>query len=88
LNGSLRAHDRAADQTLGTMFAACDTGDDMAIGSRGGAIHIKSRAGDHCVAHVLPLTSGARRATAATHRAAAAVFWPRRIVSRSANSAC
>jgi DNA-binding CsgD family transcriptional regulator len=71
----LRAYDRAADQTLGELFSASSSGDDLAIGPRGAAIHLSSRSGAdhvaHHVAHVLPLTAGARREVAAPHRAAA-----------------
>jgi hypothetical protein len=65
----LRAYDRAADQSLAELFTASAVGDDLAIASRGAAIHLPSRNGISFVAHVLPLTSGARRDTAAPHRA-------------------
>jgi DNA-binding CsgD family transcriptional regulator len=73
-NGRLRARDPAFEQTLGDLLADAAGGDDLAIGTRGTAIHLASRGGDHHVAHVLPLTAGERRGAAAPHRAVAAVF--------------
>jgi DNA-binding CsgD family transcriptional regulator/PAS domain-containing protein len=67
----LRAYDPAADKILNELFTACATGDDLAIGPRGAAIHLSSRSGADYVAHVLPLTSGARRQAASPHRAVA-----------------
>jgi DNA-binding CsgD family transcriptional regulator/PAS domain-containing protein len=69
--GRLRAYDHAANQSLGEFFSASATGDDLAIGTRGGAIHLSARSGGDYVAHVLPLTSGARREAATPHRAVA-----------------
>jgi len=56
---------------IGELFTACATGDDLAIGPRGAAVHLSSRGGADYVAHVLPLLAGARRETAAPHRAVA-----------------
>lgn len=67
----LRSYHRAADQSLSELLAACASGDDLAIGSKGAAIHLPSRSGGDYVGHVLPLTSGARRDAAASHRAVA-----------------
>jgi PAS domain-containing protein len=39
----LRSYDRAADQSLSEFFVACASGDDLAIGSNGAAIHLPSR---------------------------------------------
>ena len=69
--GRLRAYDRAADQSLSELFTASASGDDLAIGPRGAAIHLSARSGADYVAHVLPLMSGARRETAGPHRAVA-----------------
>lgn len=67
----LHAYDRAADQSLCELFNASATGDDLAVGPRGAALHLSSRSGSDYVAHVLPLTAGARRDSAASHRAVA-----------------
>ncbi len=69
----LRAYDRAADQSLNELLTACADGNDLAIGAGGGAIHLPSRGGRNYVAHVLPLTSGARRDAGVPHRAVAAL---------------
>jgi DNA-binding CsgD family transcriptional regulator len=71
--GRLRAYDRAADQSFTELFTASATGDDLAIGPRGAAVHLRSRSGVDFVAHVLPLMSGARREAAALNRAVAVV---------------
>lgn len=71
-SGRLVAHDRQADQSFRDIFAAAGNGD-MAIGLKGIALPLMARDGEHYVAHVLPLTSGARRRVAGA-RAAAAVF--------------
>jgi DNA-binding CsgD family transcriptional regulator len=47
---------------------------DAAFGSKGVALPLAGRDGERYVAHVLPLTSGARRRTGADHAAVAAVF--------------
>jgi DNA-binding CsgD family transcriptional regulator len=47
---------------------------DAAVGVKGIAIPLMALDGEHYVAHVLPLTSGARRRAGATYTAAAAVF--------------
>src|SRR5262249_48741366 len=59
LGGRLSATDLQADKTLSDVFAAADSGD-AAIGARGIAVPL-ARDGERWVAHVLPLTSGARR---------------------------
>jgi hypothetical protein len=71
MSGSrLAASDAQGDQALAEIFAAAGTGDD-ALGIRGIALPLSSRGGDRYVAHVLPLTSGARRQTGASFAAAA-----------------
>jgi DNA-binding CsgD family transcriptional regulator len=47
---------------------------DMAMGVKGVAVPLVARTGERYVAHVLPLTSGARRETGMTHAAVAAVL--------------
>jgi DNA-binding CsgD family transcriptional regulator/PAS domain-containing protein len=69
----LHAYDRAADQSLTELLAACAGSNDLVVGPRGTAIHMPSRSGSDYVAHMLPLTSGARRETGTPHRAAAAL---------------
>jgi DNA-binding CsgD family transcriptional regulator len=72
-NGRLGATDPAADQTLIDIFTAAGGGD-AALGRRGIAVPLKARNADRYVAHVLPLTSGARRNAGVSYGAVAAVF--------------
>lgn len=73
-NGArLVAADAAADQTLQEIFAAAGSGD-AALGVKGIAVPLAARGGERFVAHVLPLTSGARRRAGAAYAAAAALF--------------
>jgi hypothetical protein len=55
------------------VFAAAQAGD-AAVGKRGIAIPLKARSGERYVAHVLPLTSGARRKAGVSYSATAAMF--------------
>jgi DNA-binding CsgD family transcriptional regulator/PAS domain-containing protein len=71
--GRLVATDPEADQRLGDLFASAGNGD-AAIGNKGVALPLNARDGNRYVAHVLPLTSGARRQMGTAYRAAAAVF--------------
>jgi DNA-binding CsgD family transcriptional regulator len=68
--GCLIAKDPAAGQALRAVFAAAATGGD-GLGTQGIAVPL---AADGHVAHVLPLTSGARRKVGAGYAAVAAVF--------------
>jgi DNA-binding CsgD family transcriptional regulator len=70
--GRLSATDLQADKALSDVFAAADDGD-AAIGTRGIAVPL-AREGERWVAHVLPLTSGARRQAGIAYAAVAAVF--------------
>jgi DNA-binding CsgD family transcriptional regulator len=70
--GRLAAADPATDQALREAFIAADRGD-AAIGGLGIAHAMRSRDGEHYVAHVLPLGSQARR-RATPAAAVAAVF--------------
>jgi DNA-binding CsgD family transcriptional regulator len=67
----LAAHDPKAEQALHDAFANAS---DAGLGRKGIAIALRTRAGDNYVAHVLPLTAGARRRAGAAHSAVAAVF--------------
>lgn len=69
----LTATDPDTDGTLHDTFAAAGRGD-AAIGVKGIAVPFKTDGGERYVAHVLPLTSGARQRAGAAHAAAAAVF--------------
>ena len=55
------------------VFLAAGSGD-AAVGIKGIAVPLTARDGEHYVAHVLPLTSGARRRAGATYAAVAALF--------------
>ena len=71
--GHLALNDPQADQALAETFATTGDGD-AAVGIKGVAVPIVALNGERYVAHVLPLTSGARRQAGATYRAAAALF--------------
>jgi DNA-binding CsgD family transcriptional regulator len=55
------------------VFTAATIGD-VALGVRGVAVPLNSNNGERWVAHVLPLTTGARRKAGAAYAAVAAVF--------------
>jgi DNA-binding CsgD family transcriptional regulator len=67
------ATDLQADQALRMVFAAAEAGD-AAVGSKGISVPLSARDGERWVAHVLPLTSGARRNAGTSYSAVAAVF--------------
>ena len=71
--GRLVARDAEVDQTLQALFAAAGDGD-VAIGTQGIALPLTGQDGARYIAHVLPLTSGARRLTGIAYAAVAAVF--------------
>jgi DNA-binding CsgD family transcriptional regulator len=71
--GRLAVNDRQADQTLADTFATAGNGDE-AIGIKGVAVPLAARDGERYVAHVLPLTSGARRRAGTSYAAVAALF--------------
>jgi DNA-binding CsgD family transcriptional regulator len=71
--GKLVAADAVADRILHDILLKADSGD-TAIGKTGIAVPLSSRNGERYVAHVLPLTSGARRKTGMAYSAVAAVF--------------
>jgi DNA-binding CsgD family transcriptional regulator len=69
--GRLLANDPDVNRALRDIFLAAATGD-AAIGDRGVAVPLVARDGERYVAHVLPLSSGARRGV--SYAAAAALF--------------
>lgn len=72
-SGRLVANDLQTDQTLADIFVAAGAGD-AAVGIRGIGVSLVARNGEHYVAHLLPLTSGARRQAGTSHAAVVAVF--------------
>jgi DNA-binding CsgD family transcriptional regulator len=73
VGGKLLTKDASAEQALNEVYAMAERGD-AAVGAKGIAIPLTAIEGTRYVAHVLPLTSGARRRAGATYAAAAAVF--------------
>jgi DNA-binding CsgD family transcriptional regulator/PAS domain-containing protein len=71
--GRLAVNDRQADQTLADTFATAGNGD-AAVGINGVAVPLVARDRERYVAHVLPLTSGARRRAGTSYAAVAALF--------------
>jgi DNA-binding CsgD family transcriptional regulator len=71
-SGRVVAYDTRANQALADILAS--SGSDAALGIRGISLPITGRSDERYVAHVLPLTSGARRRAGADHAAVAAVF--------------
>lgn len=73
IRGQLVAGDAQVNQTLREIFAAAEQGN-AALGTKGIALPLTAHDGAHYVAHVLPLTSGARRGARISYTAIAAVF--------------
>jgi DNA-binding CsgD family transcriptional regulator len=73
VGGRLVAIEASADQALTEIFAMAGGGD-AAVGTRGIAVPLSARNGERYVAHVLPLTSGARRNAGRSYAAVAALF--------------
>jgi DNA-binding CsgD family transcriptional regulator len=73
MGGRIVASDAKIDQARRELFAAAGSGD-AAIGIRGIALPLKAQDGSCYVAHVLPLTSGARRLAGKAYSATAALF--------------
>lgn len=69
----LLAVDRDASATLQDVFSAAGKGD-SAVGVKGISVALPCADGANYVAHVLPLTSGARLGTGVSYRAVAALF--------------
>jgi DNA-binding CsgD family transcriptional regulator len=72
-NGRIAALDPEGSRNLHDIFTAAQAGD-AAVGKRGIALPLKARTGERYVAHILPLTSGARRKAGVSYSAAAAMF--------------
>jgi DNA-binding CsgD family transcriptional regulator len=74
IDGRLVATDRDANQELEQLLAPAAKGDSV-LGIRGISLSLAGhRSGKRYVAHVMPLTSGARRRTGASYPAAVALF--------------
>lgn len=71
--GRLIASDPETDRTLTDTFATAEDGD-AAVGIKGIAVPLIAHDGERHVAHVLPLTSGARRRAGVRYAAVAALF--------------
>jgi DNA-binding CsgD family transcriptional regulator len=71
--GRLVAHDQQVDDVLHDAFKATEHGD-TAIGTKGMAVPLIARNGERHVAHILPLTAGARRRAELAITATAALF--------------
>jgi DNA-binding CsgD family transcriptional regulator len=71
--GRLVANDPDIDQTLRDIFMAARDGD-ASVGTKGIAVALTSRDRERYVAHVLPLTSGARSRAGSCYAAVAALF--------------
>jgi DNA-binding CsgD family transcriptional regulator/PAS domain-containing protein len=69
----LAVNDAGAEQALHDVFLAAGSGD-AAVGIKGIAVPLTTHSGERYVAHVLPLTSGARRRAGTSYAAVAAVF--------------
>jgi DNA-binding CsgD family transcriptional regulator len=72
-NGRIAALDPEGNRNLHDIFTAAQAGD-AAVGKRGIALPLKARTGERYFAHILPLTSGARRKAGVSYAAAAAMF--------------
>jgi DNA-binding CsgD family transcriptional regulator len=73
VDAKIIANDPEADKVLRSVFLAAASGDG-AIGGLGTAVPLKTAQDERYVAHVLPLTAGARRLAGVTYSAVAAVF--------------
>ena len=73
LGGKLGAVDPQADQSILDAFTAAASGD-AALGRKGLAVPLHAHDGSRYVAHVLPLTCGARRKAGTAYSAVATVF--------------
>jgi DNA-binding CsgD family transcriptional regulator/PAS domain-containing protein len=71
--GRIAARDAKIDVILREIFTA-SSGGDVAIGTQGIALSLQAQDGTRYIAHVLPLTSGARRLAGTAYSAAAALF--------------
>ena len=71
--GRVLASDPDVNRALHDIFLPA-AGGDAAIGDKGVAVPLVARDGEHYVAHVLPLSSGARRGAGVSYAAAASLF--------------
>jgi DNA-binding CsgD family transcriptional regulator len=71
--GRLIANEQTAEQTLRDAFAGAEGGD-ASLGTQGIAVPLVGTDGQRYLAHILPLTSGARRKAGVRYAAAAAMF--------------
>ena len=83
MGGRLAANDHEADGALRAALAGA-AGGDAVLGTGGTAVPLTGRDGEHYVAHVLPLTSGARRRAGKAFDAVAALFVHKASVNRPA----
>jgi DNA-binding CsgD family transcriptional regulator/PAS domain-containing protein len=73
--GRIVARDREVDGVLRELLTAAGSGEgDVAVGTAGIDLPLRTQDGTRYVAHVLPLTSGARRLAGANYSAVAALF--------------
>jgi DNA-binding CsgD family transcriptional regulator len=72
-NGRIAVFDPHSSRSLLEAFTAAQAGD-AALGKKGIAMPLTARTGERYVAHVLPLTSGARRKAGVSYAATAAMF--------------
>ncbi|MFL6305734.1 MAG: helix-turn-helix transcriptional regulator [Candidatus Sulfotelmatobacter sp.] len=72
-DGRFCAVDSAANQSLNEIIGIAEKGDD-AVGTRGITVSLSVVNGDRHVAHVLPLTSGARKIAGTAYSSVAALF--------------
>ena len=72
-DGRLFATDAETDRELQSVFAAVNQGE-ATLGGKGVALRLTTQNGRHFVAHVLPLTQGARRRAGQAYAAVAALF--------------
>ncbi len=73
VDGKIVPNDASAEQALNEIYAMAEWGD-AAVGVRGIAVPLMALDGERHVAHVLPLTSGARRRAGTRYAATAAMF--------------
>jgi DNA-binding CsgD family transcriptional regulator len=73
VEGKLVPNDASAEQALNEVHAMAERGD-AAVGVKGIAVPLLALDGERHVAHVLPLTSGARRRAGTSYAAASAMF--------------
>jgi PAS domain-containing protein len=73
VGGRIEATEPAGDHSLREIIAASGNGD-TAIGIKGIAVPLSANGREPYVAHILPLTSGARRKAGRSYAATAAVF--------------